>query len=94
MSSEPQPQVRGQRQPEKQGYGKLIAWGVIAVLILIFVLSNRVKWQFSFLFLHVTWPAYLVLIITLVIGFAVGWVTMVLLRRRKKRELRRRAAAS
>ena len=94
MSStqQPQPQaVRGQGKPRPQGLGKFIAAGVIAVLLIIFIVSNRVPWKISFWFLHFTWPAWVVLILVLVVGFLIGMVLAALLRRRKKKELRRRA---
>ena len=94
MSStqQPQPQaVRGQGKSQNQGMGKLIAAGVIAVLLIIFIVSNRVPWKISFWFLHFTWPAWVVLILVLVVGFLIGLVLSALLRRRKKRELRRQA---
>ena len=94
MSSaqQPQPQaVRGRDKPQTQGIGKLIAAGVIAVLLIIFIVSNRVPWKISFWFLHFTWPAWVVLILVLVVGFLIGLVLSALLRRRKKRELRRQA---
>ena len=100
MSSaqQPQPQaVRVRDKPQRQGMVKLIAWGVVGVLILIFIVSNTQKWKVSFWFLHSKgegWYAWVVLIITLVIGFAVGFVLSALLRRRKKKELRRRAQSA
>jgi uncharacterized integral membrane protein len=95
MSStqQPQPQaVKGRGgPPQSQGVGRLIAVGVIAVLLIIFIVSNRVPWKISFWFLHFTWPAWVVLIVVLVVGFLIGSVLAALLRRRKKRDLRRRA---
>jgi uncharacterized integral membrane protein len=91
-STQDRPQVQMQRHDEQQGYGKLIVAGVIAVILLMFVFSNGETWQVKFLFLG-PWglPAWLMLIIILVIGFLLGLVTSALLRRRKKRELKRRA---
>ena len=87
----PQVQVQRDRKPDRQGYGKLIAVAVVGVLILIFVLQNTQDLKFKFLFWDFTWPAWLMLVITLIIGFAIGFLVSALLRRRKKRELRRRS---
>jgi uncharacterized integral membrane protein len=91
-STQDRPQVQMQRRDEKQGYGKLIVAGVVAVILLLFIFSNTGKWEVSFLFFG-PWraPAWLMLIIILVIGFLLGLMTGALLRRRKKRELKRRA---
>lgn len=91
-TQQPQPQaVRGQGKPQRQGMGKLIALGVVAVLIVIYIVQNTEDVAVKFLFWSFTWPAWLMLILMLVIGFLVGMATSAVLRRRKKRELRRRA---
>ncbi len=90
----PQIQVQRDRGPASQGYGKLIAAAVVAIIILIFILQNTRDLQFSFLFWDFTWPAWLMLVITLLIGFVIGFLVSALLRRRKKREMRRRANAA
>jgi len=87
----PQVQVQRDRGPAPQGYGKLIVAAVVAIIILIFVIQNTQDWKFKFLFWDFTWPAWLMLVITLIIGFAIGFLVSALLRRRKKRELRRRS---
>jgi uncharacterized integral membrane protein len=91
-STQDQPQVQVQRRDEKQGYGKLIVAGVIAVFLLAFIFSNTGKWEVNFLFWG-PWKlqGWLMLLIILVVGFLLGLMTSALLRRRKKRELKRRA---
>lgn len=85
MSQEPQVAVsRQQRRP----MGKFIILGVIAVLLLVFVFQNTAKVSFSFLFFDFTWPMWLMLLITLLIGFVVGFLTSAMLRRRRRRERR------
>jgi len=95
MSStqQPQPQaVRGQGKAQSQGMGKLIAAGVIAVLLIILILQNSSEsWRVHFFFWWFSLPAWLMLVLVLVVGFLIGFVLSALLRRRKKRELRRRA---
>ena len=93
-SAQQQPQVRVQRAPARRGYGSLIVLAVVVVLLLIFVFQNTEKVAFKFLFFSFTWPAWLILLVTLVLGFLVGLVTSALLQRRKRRELRRRAQAA
>jgi uncharacterized integral membrane protein len=90
MSTNPEVQVQRSRRGGR-GYGRYIVWGVVAVLVLIFVFSNRVPWKFSFWFIHITLKAWLVLVITLLIGFAVGFVLSTILWRRRRRERRRQA---
>ena len=94
MSTPQQPQVQVRRASERAGYGRLIALAVVVVILLVFVFQNPEKVRFTLLFFHFTWPAWLMLIVTIVLGFLVGLVTGALLRRRKRRELRRRAQAS
>lgn len=85
MSQEPQVAVsRQQRRP----MGKFIILGVIAVLLLVFVFQNTAKVSFGFLFFDFTWPMWLMLLITLLIGFVVGFLTSAMLRRRRRRERR------
>jgi len=95
MSSTQQPQVQMQRDERAGGggYGKLIAAGVIGVLILIFIVQNTASVAFNFLFFDFTWPVWLMLVITLALGFLGGLLLGAFLRRRKRREMRRRAGA-
>lgn len=88
---EPQVQVRQERKSGGVGYGRLIAAAVVTALILFFVFQNTADVRFKFLFWEFSWPAWLMLLITLLIGFLVGMLVSALLRRRKKRQLRRRA---
>ena len=91
-STAEQPQVQMQRRDERQGFGKLIAAGVFAVLIVVLILQNtKVDWRFHFFFWWFSLPAWLMLVVLLIAGFLIGTLTSALLRRRKKRELKRRA---
>jgi uncharacterized integral membrane protein len=91
MSTTQQPQVQLRRESQGGGWGKLIALIVVAILLLIYIIQNTQDVAVKFLFWSFTWPAWLLLILMLAIGFLVGLATGALLRRRKKRELRRRA---
>lgn len=92
MSTNPEVQV--QRSPRSGGglNGRLIAAGVVGIILLILILQNtKGKWEFHFFFWWVALPPWLMLILWLIVGFAIGFVLSAILRRRKKRELRRRA---
>jgi uncharacterized integral membrane protein len=94
MSTNPEVQVQTQRdrRPSSGGYGKLIVAGVIGVVILILILQNtKESWRFHFFFWWLSLPAWLMLIVLLVGGFAIGFVLSAVLRQRKKREMRRQA---
>ena len=93
MSSTPQPQaVRGQSKSQNQGLGKLIAAGVVGLLLLILILQNtKESWKVHLFFWWFSLPAWLMVILLLVVGFLIGFVLSALLRRRKKREIRRQA---
>ena len=98
MSSEPQPQpqaVRGQGRPQSQGLGRLIAAGVVALLLLVLILQNsKESWRIHFFFWWFSLPAWLMLILVLAVGFLIGMVLSAILRHRRKRELRRRAQSA
>ena len=96
MSSVQQPQaVKGRDKPQSQGFGKLIAAGVVAVLLIVLIVQNsKESWRFHFYFWWVSLPAWLMLILVLWVGFLIGMVLSALLRRRKKKELRRRAQSA
>lgn len=66
-----QPQVQMQRAPKK-GRGRLIVVGVIAVLVLVFILQNGADTQLNYLWFDFTWPAWLLIVISLVVGVVAG----------------------
>ena len=84
-----QPQLQT-TQPQRGGMGKLIILGVAGVVLLIFIFQNSVDVEFSFLFWQFTWPAWGMLLVTLVVGFLAGLLTATVLRRRRRRERRAR----
>ncbi len=65
--------------------GKLIALGIVLVLLLIFVLQNTDKAKVHFLFSHARIPIWLVIVIAAVLGFVGGWAFALIRRRRKSR---------
>ena len=79
-----QPQVQMQR-PQRKGRGRLIVVGVIAVVVLVFILQNGADTQMNFLWFDFTWPAWLVIILSLVIGVIAGLLIGAYARRSKRR---------
>ena len=83
-----QPEVQPQAQyhkPSKRGRGRLIIVAVIAVIAIVFILQNGADTQMNFLWFEFTWPAWLVIILTLVIGVIAGLLVGAYARRPKKR---------
>lgn len=72
------------------GIVKLVVLGVIVLVVLIFVLQNTDKVQFSYLFWHFELALWVMFVITLVAGILIGMLGSALLRRRRRQELRRR----
>lgn len=82
MEEQPHVQVR---RPRRRGLGRLIVLAVIAVVVLLFILQNGADTQLNFLWFDFTWPAWLVLILTLVLGVIAGLLIGAYARRPKKR---------
>ena len=70
---------------------KLVVLGVVLLVVLIFVLQNTEKVQFSFLFWDFDLALWVMFVITLVGGVLLGMLGSTLLRRRRRHDLRRRA---
>lgn len=69
--------------------------GVVASLagagaLLVFMLQNREDVTLSFLFWDFTWPLWLLILVTALLG-AVIWIGLGVLRRRRRRAARRQA---
>ncbi len=54
--------------------GKLIAAGVLLVLLVIFVLQNRDRANVDFLLWDVNARVWTVIVVAAVLGFAAGWL--------------------
>lgn len=88
-----QSQSRSRSGGDQRGLVKWIFPGVIAVLILVFILQNtKDQWRVHLFFWWFSLPAWLMVVVLLVIGLLVGMLVSTLLRRRKRREMQRRAA--
>jgi uncharacterized integral membrane protein len=53
--------------------GKLIALGVVAVILLLFVVQNTDRTHFDFLFLDGEFPLWTMIVAGAVLGFVAGW---------------------
>ena len=64
---------------------KMITIGVIALLVLVFILQNTEKQSIQFLLFDWTVGTWLALLITFVLGMLVGWLLTRVMRSRKDR---------
>lgn len=53
----------------------LVTWGVVAVLMLLFITNNTQSIELSIAFTQVTWPLWLLVLVFFSLGLAAGWVT-------------------
>ncbi len=79
-----QPQVQVQRGP-RRGYGRLIVVAVIAALLAVFIVQNGADTQLTFLWFDFTWPAWLVILLVLVVGVVAGLLIGAYARRSRRR---------
>jgi uncharacterized integral membrane protein len=79
--------------PDRNDDGIRLGGGAIASIIgigclAVFMLQNRNKVQLDFLMFHVTWPLWLVMLISALLG-ALIWFGLGVMRRRSRRKGRR-----
>jgi uncharacterized integral membrane protein len=79
--------------PDRNDDGIRLGGGAIASIIgigclAVFMLQNRNKVQLDFLMFHVTWPLWLVMLISALLG-ALIWFGLGVMRRRSRRKERR-----
>ncbi len=67
---------------------KLIAAGVLVLVVLFFVLQNGERTQIQFLFFDGMYPLWILLVVVAVLGFLAGWLVAAA---RGRRRLERRA---
>ena len=72
---------------------KLAAAVVIGLILLVFVLQNTESVEWTFLFWSFTLNKWVMLALSLLVGFLVGMLVSTLLWRRRRAEARRRAKA-
>lgn len=68
--------------------GRGLVGGVLAIVLVVFILSNRQDVPVQFLFMEFTLPLWVTLAVTALLGFAVGTLA-VFVRRRQRRKARR-----
>jgi uncharacterized integral membrane protein len=95
--SESQPPVqverRGRSGPSTAAIIRLGLIGVVALIVIVFILQNTEAVQFTFLFWDFTLALWVMFLITLLVGVLIGMLTSALLRHRRRQELRRRSRA-
>ncbi len=64
---------------------KLVVFGIVAVLVLIVFFQNNETVSTEILFVTISAPRSIMLIFTLLLGFVMGMVASVFLRRRKSK---------
>ena len=64
---------------------KRIGYLILLLVVIFFVFDNDEEWQVKILFLgKVRMPAYAMLVLLLGIGFLLGWLTPIWLRKRRE----------
>jgi uncharacterized integral membrane protein len=72
---EPDQRARGGWVERREGpSGKLIALGVVALLLLMFVIQNTEKADVHLLLWKAVLPIWLVIVIAALLGLAAGWI--------------------
>lgn len=66
-------------------YAKFTTWGVVALIAIIFLVSNSESTNVSFVFFSVTVSLWIVLLGMLLIGFGLGWSASWWTRRRRRK---------
>lgn len=66
---------------------KLIAAAVFAVLGIIIIAQNTEPVQTHILFFHFTMPRFILLLVTALLGFAVGWLSAFGFKLKKKKKV-------
>lgn len=79
-----------QGQGSGGGNGWLIGGGVLAVLLIIFIVQNTASVTFKFLFWSFSLPLWLALVITALVVFVIGQFAL-MWRRHRRRQARRDA---
>jgi uncharacterized integral membrane protein len=82
-----------QQEPQLSGEGARMGAGAIGsivgiALLVVFMLQNREETRLDFLWWDFTWPLWLVIAVSAVVGAAV-WFAMGVMRRHRRRKERR-----
>lgn len=71
---------------EKSMQWKMILWGVIGVLLVIFIVQNVAVMEIKFLFWKMSMSRSLMMFFLVIIGIAIGWFWRGVSMRNKKRK--------
>lgn len=71
---------------EKSMQWKMILWGVIGVLLVIFIVQNVAVMEIKFLFWKMSMSRSLMMFFLVIIGIAIGWFWRGVAMRNKKRK--------
>ncbi|MGC9365398.1 MAG: LapA family protein [Fidelibacterota bacterium] len=71
---------------EKSMQWKMILWGIIVVLLIIFIIQNVAVMDLKFLFWKMSMSRSLMMFFLVIIGIAIGWFWKGVSVRRKKRD--------
>jgi uncharacterized integral membrane protein len=75
---------RGDLQPQrKKTNWKAWGLGVLVVLVIIFIAQNSQSVKVKFLFVDTTAPLIFLLVITLILGMIIGYITPIVRSRRR-----------
>lgn len=80
--------TQGTGDRSRSNNGWLIGGGILLALLVIFIVQNTAKTEFTFLFWSFTLPLWLVLVITALVAFVVGQFAL-MWRRHQRRKARR-----
>jgi uncharacterized integral membrane protein len=72
-------------QQERRKIFVLVVWGLVGLLLLLFVLNNTQDTEFSIAFRTVTTPLWLLVVVVFALGVAAGWTTRWWTGRRRRR---------
>lgn len=82
-----EPDRIGDDQPQRTGVSPaLIGFGIVAIVAVIFIVQNGEQRQIEFLFLDISSPVWVALLVAIAIGVALDRLIIYLWRRRRTRD--------
>ncbi len=77
---------RGQVNEDRGFPIRLIVLGIIGVILVVFIVSNNQQANVKFFALDATMPQWAIILISGVLGAAIGWLVAAVRRRNKRKE--------
>jgi uncharacterized integral membrane protein len=96
-TTKPPVQVRTTQErsgPSPGGIIKLVVLALVVLAVIVFILQNSYRVEFTFLFWHFTLALWVMLVFTVVVGVLLGLAVGAFLGRRRRQQARRRAQRS